>query len=88
MKIGIDLGGSHIGVGIVNENDKLVLKKEIDLQIDNNSNTEEIKKYLEDRMISLINESLREVGAPMCVIESIGVAVPRTSRKWNSKKIT
>ena len=74
MKIGIDLGGSHIGVGIVNEGCKLVLKKEMDLQIEENS--DQIKKYLEDSIILLINESLREVGAPMCVIESIGVAVP------------
>ena len=30
MKIGIDVGGSHIGLGIVNENGEIVYKKEKD----------------------------------------------------------
>lgn len=32
MKIGIDLGGSHIGIGLVDEKGKIVEKKEIDLK--------------------------------------------------------
>lgn len=79
MKIGVDLGGSHIGVGIVNEEGKIVVKKEKDLDIVSDSNISDIKDYLKDTIIYLINESLRAVGAPMCVIEKIGIAVPRSS---------
>ena len=31
MKIGIDLGGSHIGIGVINENGKILEKREVDL---------------------------------------------------------
>lgn len=84
MKIGVDLGGSHVGVGIVNEDGKIVVKHEQDLKIIKNSNINDIKNYIKSTIIYLINESLRAVGAPMCVIEKIGIAIPRTSRKWNS----
>ena len=84
MKIGVDLGGSHIGVGIVNEEGKIIIKKEQDLN--NNSNINDFKNYLKNTIIYLINESLRDVGAPMCILEKIGIAVPRTSRKWSCKK--
>ena len=30
MRIGIDVGGSHIGLGIINEQGKMILKKEED----------------------------------------------------------
>lgn len=31
MRIGIDIGGSHVGVGLIDENGKIILKKEKDL---------------------------------------------------------
>lgn len=75
MQIGVDLGGSHVGVGIVAENGKIVIKKEQDLTFskDNINNT---KVYIRDLIISLINSALREIGAPICLIEKIGVASP------------
>ena len=33
MKIGIDIGGSHVGVGLVDRAGKIILKKEKDLEI-------------------------------------------------------
>lgn len=74
MKIGIDLGGSHIGVGLIdgcelkNTCDKFFTvedRKNIENAILNNIN-ELIKKLLEDNHISLEN------------IEKIGVASPGT----------
>lgn len=75
MQIGVDLGGSHIGVGIVNENGKIVIKKEEDLTV-LSDNVEDRKVYIRDMIISLINSALREIGAPICLIEKIGVASP------------
>lgn len=74
MQIGVDLGGSHIGVGIVNENGKIVIKKEQDLII--SKENIDMKLYIRDTIISLINGALREIGAPICLIEKIGVASP------------
>ena len=75
MKIGVDLGGSHVGVGIVNESGKIVIKKEQDLVI-NDKGEEEIKQYIRDVIIYNISDVLRTVGSPMCLIEKIGIASP------------
>ena len=32
MKIGIDLGGSHIGIALINENNVIVEKNEMDIE--------------------------------------------------------
>ena len=31
MKVGVDLGGSHIGMGIIDDNGRILEKKEIEL---------------------------------------------------------
>jgi len=86
MQIGVDLGGSHVGVGIVNENGKIVIKKEQDLIIsDNNINS--TKMYIRDTIIALINSTLREIGAPICLIEKIGIASPGKVEKGIIKDI-
>ena len=72
MKIGIDLGGSHIGIGIINESGKIIEKREIDLDIEKNSNIEEfIKKYLTYNIKDFIQKY---------TIETIGVASPGTPK--------
>lgn len=77
MQIGIDLGGSHVAVGIINENGKIVEKKEQDLDT-SNLTSDEILVYIRDTMVSLINYVVRQVGAPICLIKKIGVAAPGT----------
>lgn len=52
---------------------KIVIKKEQDLIIPSDSN---IKTYIRDIIISLTNESLREIRAPICLVKKIGVASP------------
>lgn len=63
MRIGIDLGGSHIGMGIVQQNGTLIEKKEIDLDKEKQNNLEEfiqtyiakgIKEYADRYPIDLI----------------------------------
>ena len=52
MKIGIDIGGSHIGIALLDEEGKIVEKQEIDM-------TQELKKpkilveYLDKNIASL-----------------------------------
>ena len=58
MKVGVDLGGSHIGMGIIDDNGRILEKKEIELYniqnmqefiIDSISN--EIDYYIKKYMI-------------------------------------
>ena len=74
MQIGIDLGGSHIAVGIVSDKNVIVTKKEMD--IFKVQPEEEMKQYLIDNIKLLISEVLKEIGAPSCVISKIAIAVP------------
>ena len=78
MKVGIDLGGSHIAIGIVNNEYKIVEKKEKRLTKEEKKN---IKQNIENYIIESINE-LKE----KYKISSIGMAVPGTIYKDNILK--
>lgn len=54
MKIGIDIGGSHIAVGLV-DNERILLKKEKDFLEEERIN---IKKSIEENLIKYIQEIL------------------------------
>ena len=57
MKIGIDLGGSHIAVGIVSPEEKIL--KKIDKQISFvDMDKENIKIQIRDTIVSLINKKM------------------------------
>lgn len=85
MRIGIDLGGSHIAVGIIGEEGKILIKKEMDIQEE--WRTQDIKKILEDKMIEFINELLKQAGAPTCAISKIGIAVPGSVKEGKIKSL-
>ena len=53
MKIGIDLGGSHIAVGIVTSAGKILRKEEKDIIMQ--CEEEKIKQYLVDNILEMIN---------------------------------
>ena len=75
MKLGIDLGGSHVGLGLIDDNYKIIGKLEENL-------TSEEKNNLE---VSLIDKIYRNTAKllelqeyTMSNIESIGIACPGT----------
>lgn len=70
MKIGIDLGGSHIAIGVVNNKGYIVEKFEKRL-LDKERN--DIKKNIEDYII----ENIKNLSKKYKIIE-IGIAVPGT----------
>lgn len=87
MKIGIDLGGSHIGIGIV-ENGNIIEKIETDIiseinqndkdtekqKIENRNTTQEIRKEkIQNYILENIEKLLKKYP-----IEEIGIAVPGT----------
>lgn len=70
MNIGIDLGGSHIGVALVKE-DKIIIKKEKEF-------SEEEKEQIEDVLKKIIPQYIEEIleEMPEAKIESVGVGSP------------
>ena len=68
MRIGIDIGGSHIGIGLVDNNGSIVIKIEKFIK-DKTNIKEQIEEFITETIIemSLIYD-----------IESIGIAIPGT----------
>lgn len=68
MKIGIDLGGSHIAIGII-EDGKIIKEVSRDIREKNN---------IEDRTILEINEIINELlgEEPKKIVEKIGISAP------------
>lgn len=73
MKIGIDLGGSHIGIGIINENGNIIEKRETELINEKENNIQEFIK-------SYISYNVKELIQNYDDIKIIGVASPGTPK--------
>lgn len=74
MRIGIDVGGSHIGLGLVNKDGKLVLKDEKDYD----KRQEDMSNIVLETIIELINKNIDNNNVKKEEIESIGIAFPGT----------
>ena len=71
MKIGIDIGGSHIAIGVV-ENDKIIEKIE-------KLWTKEDKQNIKEAIVNYIEEITKEL-LKKYKIESIGIGLPGTQK--------
>lgn len=71
MKIGLDIGGSHIAIGIVDDNNKLLQKYEKDIKISESKNPE---RYLLDNIILLIKDIFSKIDRNE--VDLIGIACP------------
>lgn len=76
MKIGIDIGGSHVGVGLVDRAGKIILKKEKDLVAA--LQKKDYNEILINTIVILITNILDEGKIDISQIELIGIAVPGT----------
>lgn len=74
MKIGIDVGGTHIGLGLVDDKYNLVLKEEKDYE----AREEDMTKIVKDTIIFLINKIFSKKNINISDIEHIGIAFPGT----------
>lgn len=77
MRIGIDLGGSHIGIGLVDE-EGIVIKKEKDLLKEEKQN---IKEIIINTIKDYIFDILSEQNISINDIEFIGIAFPAALEK-------
>ena len=70
MKIGIDIGGSHIGLGLIDDDMKIILKKEHNWTKEEKINFfESVEKYCKKLVAELIKDSNDK-------IERIGIGYP------------
>ncbi len=74
MKIGIDVGGSHIGLGVIDSNGKLLVKTEKDYSIRETNMSNIVLKTTKE----LISQILEEEQIKIEEIEKIGIAFPGT----------
>ena len=81
MNIGIDIGGSHIAIGLV-EKDEIIEKSEIQI---NEKDKNQIEQFIENTIVSNINILLKENKIYISDINKIGIATPGTVE--NSKII-
>lgn len=72
MNIGIDIGGSHIAIGLV-EKDEILEKREIQI-----CEKDKIEQFIEETIVTNINNLLREKNTYLSDIKKIGIAIPGT----------
>ena len=77
MKIGIDVGGSHVGIGIVNQDGQITYKKEQDYPFRGKDMSKIVMKTIVELIKDLFNENEIQINE----IESIGIAIPGTVSK-------
>lgn len=76
MRIGIDIGGSHIMLGLV-KNGKIIQKYEHNFSKEEKENLEEtLKKVMHQQIDKILQSTSKEE------IEMIGISVPRKTEKW------
>lgn len=75
MKIGIDLGGSHIGVGLIEETNIIAIKDKILTREDR----VDIKRTIVNEISSMIKSLCEENRIVVEELELIGIASPGTT---------
>lgn len=75
MNIGIDIGGSHIGVGLVGSSGKVINKKEVDITEKDKKN---IEKMILNTIINFVKSILKEQDIEARELGYIGIASPGT----------
>lgn len=79
MYFGIDLGGSHIGIGLVDDEYQIIEKKEFDLTYEYD------KRLIVNKCVEIINEILENKKLSLFQIDHIGIGCP--GRITNTKII-
>ena len=73
MKIGIDIGGNHVAVGLINLTGRIVCKTEKDIV---NMGDLQFEKKLVDTIIEQIQYVLEKKNLDITNVSQIGIAVP------------
>lgn len=88
MNIGIDLGGSHIGVGIVDKNAKIIDKIEEDINENNKKdNNEKIEEEILSKIVKNVKSLLETNNLIINQIGKIGISCPGEPKNGCMKNI-
>lgn len=81
MRVGVDIGGSHVAVGLINQTGRIIAKSEKD--ISTNINEENLSEVLIDLIVEQIQTVLGKVKTDITSVNLIGIAVPGMVSKTN-----
>ena len=84
MKFGIDLGGSHVAIGLVDENSEIIEKRTYYM---NDRRNVSLEDYIVSSIVHGINEILQSTRYNLCQIESIGIATPGNPKDGYIKNV-
>lgn len=87
MRVGIDVGGSHIACGIVHENGKLIDKESNDLDISDIEGEERVEELVVSQINYEIGVLLKRNGFDKGDISKIGIAVPGNPSKTSIRNM-
>ena len=76
MKIGIDIGGSHIATGIVDYGGKILAKETLDINLSDISSTKAAEEFLVNTINLQIEKLLKKTNYQVDDITKIGIAAP------------
>ncbi len=81
MDIGIDIGGTHMAIGVINEKEEIIKKYEKDFTFEDKSNIiSTIEKYIEETIKAIKEEFINDVSGNRERIGKIGIAVPGSTK--------
>lgn len=83
MKIGIDLGGSHVAIGLVDNNHEIIEKRTYYM---NDRGNGTLENYILSSIIHGINEILDNTNYRLSQIDGIRNCKSRKSKRWLYKK--
>lgn len=81
MRVGVDIGGSHVAVGLINQTGRIIAKSEKD--ISTNINEENLSEVLIDLIVEQIQTVLEKAKTDITSVNLIGIAVPGMVSKTN-----
>lgn len=87
MKIGIDIGGSHIAAGLVNKNGNLLSKVSKDIDINRISDEKKSENLILELIENEINLLLQKNGLDLGDISKIGISVPGIPEEGKIKNL-
>lgn len=87
MKIGIDVGGSHIATGIVGKQGRILAKESRDIDISNINDEKRVENLVIDIIEDEIDNLLQKNDFTIGDISKIGIAVPGSTKDGKIKKL-
>ena len=87
MKIGIDIGGSHVATGLVDKNGELISKESRDINISNINDEKRVESLLVEIIENEISMLLEKNDFTVGDISKIGIAVPGSPKNGKIRNL-